>query len=104
VPCIVHGELLVDEQTMEIDGWGWRSHRWGPPSPGDRSTTRGRTADGVWFNDPHEYRAATMHVVGAAPAPAPELGVRMEQFFATNNNGDMAWIRRVRPILRDDAN
>jgi hypothetical protein len=95
VPCIGHGELLVDEQTIEIDGWGWRSHRWGSPSRGDRSTTRGRTADGVWFNDPHEERAATMQVVGAAPAPAPELGARMEQFFAIDDKGDMAWIRRI---------
>ena len=95
VPCIVHGELLVDDQTIEIDGWGWRSHRWGPPSRGDRSTIRGRTADGLWFNDLDEDRAATMQVVGAAPSPAPELGARMEQFFARDNNGDMAWIRRV---------
>jgi hypothetical protein len=95
VPCIVHGELLVDEQTIEIDGWGWRSHRWGSPSRGDRSTTRGRTADGVWFNDPHEERAATMQVVGTAPSPAPELGARMEQFFAIDDKGDMAWIRRI---------
>ena len=95
VPCIVHGELLVDEQTIEIDGWGWRSHRWGSPSRGDRSTTRGRTADGVWFNDPHEERAATMQVVGVAPSPAPELEARMEQFFAIDDKGDMAWIRRI---------
>jgi hypothetical protein len=95
VPCIVHGELLVDEQTIEIDGWGWRSHRWGPPSQGDRSTTRGRTVGGMWFNDPDEDRAATMQVVGAAPSPAPELEARMQQFFACDDNGDMAWVRRV---------
>jgi hypothetical protein len=36
-----------------------------------------------------------MQVVGAAPSPAPELGARMEQFFAIDDKGDMAWIRRI---------
>ena len=96
VPCIVHGELLLDERTIEIDGWGWRSHRWGVPSSTDRAAIRGRTADGQWFNEHNEDRAATMRVVGAAPVPAPELDGRVDQFFATNERGDMAWIRRPR--------
>ena len=95
MPCIVHGELLLDEQTIEIDGWGWRSHRWGRPSPGDRSTTRGRTVNGDWFNDGHEDRATTMRVVGTAPTPAPELDGRLAQFFAMNDDGDAAWVRRI---------
>ena len=95
IPCVVHGELLIDEQTIEIDGWGWRSHRWGPPAATDRTVTRGRTHDGVWFNDPHEDRFAMMHVVGTAPTPAPELDTRLRQFFVAAENGDMAWVRRV---------
>lgn len=94
IPCIVHGELLLDEQTIEIDGWGWRSHRWGRPSPTDRVVLRGRTSAGDWFNEADEDRAATMSVVGVAPSPAPALDARLEQFFARNQAGDMAWIRR----------
>jgi len=28
-PCTVHGEVLVGSERLELDGIGWRSHRWG---------------------------------------------------------------------------
>ncbi len=28
-PCTVHGEVLVGSARVELDGVGWRSHRWG---------------------------------------------------------------------------
>ena len=28
-PCIVHGEVLVGSERLELDGVGWRTHRWG---------------------------------------------------------------------------
>jgi hypothetical protein len=28
-PCVVHGEVLVGSERLELDGVGWRSHRWG---------------------------------------------------------------------------
>lgn len=102
IPCIVHGELLLDDKTIEIDGWGWRSHRWGRPLRQDRSVLRGRTATGEWFNDPDEDRAATMRVVGTAPAPAPELGTQLTQFFAANDAGDMGWVRRIETYIEND--
>lgn len=99
VPCIVHGELLLDEQTIDIDGWGWRSHRWGSPDTTHRTAVRGRAADGTWFNDEHEDRATAMRVAGTGPVPAPDVGARLEQFFAVADNGDMAWIRRIGGLL-----
>jgi len=30
LPCTVHGELLIDDLTIELDGRGWRAHWWGP--------------------------------------------------------------------------
>jgi len=103
IPCIVHGELLIDELTIEFDGWGWRSHRWGCPTTHDRAVTRGRTATGEWFNDADEDRAATMRVIGTAPTPAPELDTQLTQFFAANDAGDMAWIRRIETYLDADG-
>ncbi len=28
-PCTVHGEVLVGSERLELEGVGWRSHRWG---------------------------------------------------------------------------
>ena len=27
--CTVHGEVLVGAERLEVDGTGWRTHRWG---------------------------------------------------------------------------
>lgn len=53
VPCQVVGEILLEDGTIQLDGLGWRSHRWGvfdrwPPR---WSHTRGRLDDGTWFLD-----------------------------------------------------
>ena len=29
VPCVVHGEVLLGDEVLRIDGWGTRSHAWG---------------------------------------------------------------------------
>jgi len=29
VPCRVHGEILVGDETIDFDGWGQRDHSWG---------------------------------------------------------------------------
>lgn len=29
VPCRVHGEILVADETIDFDGWGQRDHSWG---------------------------------------------------------------------------
>ena len=97
LPCIVHGELLIDEQTIEIDGWGWRTHRWGSPSASDRAPMLGRTGDGTWICEPNEDRALTMEVAGVAPVPDPSLDAQLWQYYAQNESGDRAWIRRLQP-------
>lgn len=35
VPCFVLGDFQVGHETLEIDGWGWRSHTWGENVPVD---------------------------------------------------------------------
>ncbi len=29
IPCQVHGEVLVGDRRIEVDGWGQRDHSWG---------------------------------------------------------------------------
>ncbi|HKY14522.1 MAG TPA: hypothetical protein VJM33_06320, partial [Microthrixaceae bacterium] len=29
IPCRVHGEILVGDRRIEVDGWGQRDHSWG---------------------------------------------------------------------------
>jgi len=29
VPCLVHGEILVGDESIAFDGWGQRDHSWG---------------------------------------------------------------------------
>ncbi|KAG1647335.1 Bile salt-activated lipase [Nymphon striatum] len=99
VPCIVHGELLVNDDVIEIDGWGWRSHRWGVATSTDRSRFRGRSSDGDWLLDQNADRELAMTPVASAPVPALSLPspTRLQQHFATNDAGDLAWIRRLDP-------
>jgi len=48
IPCRVSGEWLLDDATIEIEGWGWRRHRWGSLDQ-TAAWWRGRTADGLWM-------------------------------------------------------
>lgn len=98
LPCIVHGELLLADQVIEIDGWGWRSHRWGRPALGDRTRIRGRSSNGEWFSSSDTDRELTMQVLGQAPVPDPSTNARLLQHFVSNEAGDRAWVRRVESV------
>ena len=52
VPCRVHGEVLVGQEVLEIDGWGQRDHSWGPRDWWSIawSWTAGRLDDGTRFH------------------------------------------------------
>lgn len=95
VPCVVHGELLIDELTVEVDGWGWRSHQWGPVAEHQRMGARGRSSDGEWWLDQAGERELTMRALGEAPVPDPYDGdVSLRQYWAASDEGATAWIRR----------
>lgn len=52
VPCEVHGEVLVDDETMTVAGWGARAHAWGERGWWARSwcASEGRFDDGTtWY-------------------------------------------------------
>lgn len=94
VPCIVHGELLIDDRTIEIDGWGWRSHRWGPGRAADRSEFRGRGPDGGWLLGPSPGESSST-VIGRAPVPDPFLDRPLRQTLISTAAGDLGWIRHI---------
>jgi hypothetical protein len=52
VPCRVHGQLLVGDEVLEIDGWGQRDHSWGVRDWWSYgwSWTAGRLDDGTRFH------------------------------------------------------
>lgn len=92
IPCVVHGEVLLADQIIDIDGWGWRSHRWGS-SAADHSGFRGRRADGHWSS---EVPADEFFELGRAPLAAltpDHPGV--EQRLLANAAGDAGWQRWV---------
>lgn len=52
VPCRVHGEVLVGDETIALDGWGQRDHSWGNRDWWSYawSWTAGRLDDGTRFH------------------------------------------------------
>ena len=52
VPCRVHGEVLVGQEVLAIDGWGQRDHSWGARDWWSMawSWTAGRLDDGTRFH------------------------------------------------------
>lgn len=94
--CGVTGEILLGSETIEIDGWGWRSHRWGVPLSDDRAALRGQRQDGTWWkqlNRPIE----DVRTVARAPI-AWQLGhqdARLDQRLVRSRNGDIAWVRSL---------
>ncbi len=94
LPCHVHGELLIGDESIEIDGWGWRSHRWGIPDAHEVSALRGRHKDGSWFID-RDHVIGEHDIIGSAPIET-SLGddlVRRDQRLVTTPAGDIAWQR-----------
>lgn len=66
IPCRVHGQVMIGDETIHVDGWGQRDHSWG----GERdwwgntwSWCAGRLDDGTRF-----------HSVGGA-TPDNQLGI-----------------------------
>jgi hypothetical protein len=50
IPCRVHGEILVGDRKIEVDGWGQRDHSWGAARDWwsmEWNWTAGRLEDGT---------------------------------------------------------
>lgn len=94
LPCEVHGEVLLDDATIEIAGYGWRSHRWGVPRSDDRSAVCGRHADGSWWRAIEQRPMPDLKTVGRVPRRLPfgPEGLLLDQRLARNVEGDVAWL------------
>lgn len=55
VPCRVHGEVLLADETIAIDGWGQRDHSWGVRDwwSYEWSWAAGRLDDGTRWHGTH---------------------------------------------------
>ncbi len=55
VPCRVHGEILVGDERIDLDGWGQRDHSWGVRDWWSVAWcwTSGRLEDGTRFHATH---------------------------------------------------
>lgn len=69
LPSRVHGEVLLDDEVLDFDGWGGVTHAWGDQRWDQGwSTTAGRLEDGTTFAVPLEMDARTIEPL-AMPGP-----------------------------------
>lgn len=97
LPCVVHGEVLVGHDVIEIDGWGWRSHRWGRARDTDRSALRGRRHDQSWWRELN-HPLQDLQTIGRAPVLDLVAGreLRVDQRFVHDGQNSYAWVRSAR--------
>ena len=83
VPCHVHGEVLLGQERIEIDGWGQRDHSWGVRDWWSIawSWTAGRLDDGTRFHGTAVdldgtpvYGTGYVQPTGAAMTAVSEVG------------------------------
>ncbi|MEO7556537.1 MAG: hypothetical protein ABIV94_08040 [Acidimicrobiales bacterium] len=76
VPCVVHGEILVGDERVELAGWGHRGHAWGPCDFWSAAWTRvaGRLDDGTRFGGRAAGAAAELGPAGLPASATVEVG------------------------------
>jgi len=78
VPCRVHGEVLVGQEVLNIDGWGQRDHSWGARDWWSMawSWTAGWLDDGTRFHGTSvDIGGTTVYGTGYVQPPgAPMVG------------------------------
>jgi hypothetical protein len=86
VPCRVHGDVLIEQERLMLDGWGWRHHRWGVLRWDGRGGA-GRLDDGGWVIDP-----AGLVVVSAPRAPTTAAERSLARIRANDGRSGRAWL------------
>lgn len=73
--CRVHGEVLIGDETLEIDCWGQRDHSWGVRD---------------WWRFPWTWTAGRLEDGTAFHASRPEIeGVRYEPGYVVSPAGEL---------------
>ena len=105
--CTVHGEVLVGAERLEVDGLGWRTHRWGERDwwGGGRWTWVGGTtavdvvtgADGLVVAATVDGSRATL--LGHAPVVIPGSDGRISRLDRVLGRwgSEVGWIERLTP-------
>jgi hypothetical protein len=89
-PCRVHGDVLVGSERLQIDGWGWREHRWGSfAAPAPRR--RARLADGTWVWDDRAEAATVRHRAPILVRPPDREPIRVEQSLVELDGAGWGW-------------
>ena len=98
LPCRVHGEILVGQESHELDGWGHRSHRWGdrPPWAGLEPQAFGRSAAGEFFSGPTDVGAAVGLTYAPVAVPEPGGGDHLALGFGALASG-IGWLMMLDP-------
>ncbi len=89
VPCRVHGEVLVGQEVLHVDGWGQRDHSWGERDWWSYGWcwTAGRLDDGTRFHGVDvRLGADQLYGTGYVQAPDGEL-VAVDRVAATAELG-----------------
>jgi hypothetical protein len=80
VPCRVHGDILLGDERIDLDGWGQRDHSWGIRDWWTMgwSWTAGRLDDGTRFHGTHvTYDGTPIYDTGYVQPPGgPLAGTR----------------------------
>ncbi len=72
-PAVVHGEVLIGAERLELEGTGWYTHAWGPPGWQDRCwwTTNVTFDDGSSMTSSSPGRAVTWPRADGPERPEP---------------------------------
>ncbi|MEA2826527.1 MAG: hypothetical protein QOG43_966 [Actinomycetota bacterium] len=106
--CTVHGEVLVGTERLEVDGAGWRTHRWGERDwwRGDPRTWAGGADqvdavtddDGLLVTGTVGGRRATP--IAHAPVAIPGAGgrsSRLDRALCRLDDAEVGWIEHLTP-------
>ena len=105
MPCVVHGEVLVADERIELDGFGSRSHHWGATHPWVEPRARQVVAGSILGAPPDDARieplaeAPLMIDLGAATPLRMDrtLGVVHDAVMPSDRPGRLTWIERNHP-------
>lgn len=111
-PCTVHGEVLLGEERLDIDGRGWRAHAWGEcdwwttTGPASAPWIAGHLDDGAPITSTdEELRITTARrapvLVAAADGRVSRLDRSLCRFQTADGRTGTGWSEHTSPAPAD---